>query len=178
MLRLHGYCRKYYRFEVVAATQLFHPLAYIFQYEWRHPCTVKEPNQIVSCDYEVEQQVLVKLGNARCTSLFVQGTVTRIVLENAVEVYDIVRHVLHLLPASNTGVYPTDETKEDNTRENKILSWNLNLKMMMNKLRKPPVMINRIQLTAGLQGLEEGSHTWLIIVATNAEIKMRCNVKF
>lgn len=95
------------------------PSRSIYKYEWRYP-ELKNGSEYCrdSGPYRPGDRVYVKPGNARCTTEWNQGTVSRITPEGAVEVDGVHRHVgdIRLVGAVNHEASEdeqSDEASED-----------------------------------------------------------------
>jgi len=79
----------------------------VMTYEWRQPDeTPAEPecgNSVPTASFSVGEEVWVKPGNAKCTSEWGRGVVTKVNSTNNIEVDNMPRHVLDLRPIRGEG---------------------------------------------------------------------------
>ena len=96
------------------------PQKALFTYEWRHPGNVAiQDSPQMDLRIEVGEEVWVKPPNARCTTKWKKGRVTKINSRNNVEINGMPRHILDLRPATNEKSEQAvdDEANEDMREE-------------------------------------------------------------
>ena len=92
------------------------PQRAVFKYEWRHPCMkTKDEDEMKTSTIAVGQEVWVKPPNARCTTKWTKGRVTRVNSASNIEVNYMPRHILDIRPievkdeTTNQGEQEEDE---------------------------------------------------------------------
>ena len=91
------------------------PQRAVYKYDWRHPCVqMKEEDEKQLSKINIGDEVWVKPPNARCTTKWNKGRVTKVCSANNIEVNDMPRHVLDIRPIrTRDEVLEDEETNED-----------------------------------------------------------------
>ena len=94
------------------------PQLAVYKYEWRHPCmNTKEADERKTSTIAIGQEVWVKPPNARCTTKWHKGRVTKICSANNIEVNNMPRHILVIRPVGAVDETTMSEGSEEDDEE-------------------------------------------------------------